>query len=468
MSFIVKKGSLSYFTTFAVPLYGVSGDRLKNQLQEIISQESLYDEVQQCAYNKNFEDNICECFNASDEFLKSGLDENHRFRFYIGQQEKSIVGLKKPIRIYFALSLFTYRNIGIITANIPISDLSVDDIIILKHRIAGLTTLLTEYMSSIADKLKDNEWFSKRVQKEYKRKYRSNVSVIIDDFKIKSPEILCHSIIEINDVKLTDETISAKKWAFENVNPLYGLLAGDEGYDYVPNNVVVDKIGKGWTTRSFFYIIAYGNHVLSVNFKKCTERGRLYQNFQKELLDKIKDNSSRIHFFTCQPCFPGLDTGVYKCIEKNIIIYFENAYIAKLDAISQLGFNKKRHKILEFIHKSNVSMTEINDLFSLISRESGTAQAIETIRYKTELQSQTKSLTNQSNNNRWIVSLTVFTIILGILAIQDGSYVFYPLDKDTVSSVIKLSSVYTISIIFLSVVVLIMVRRFNKRRHGGR
>jgi hypothetical protein len=60
---------------------------------------------------------------------------------------------------------------------------------------------------------------------------------------------------------------SADQWVDHNLQPLYGILIGDEGWERVPIDVATARLAKRWTTRDFVTSVILDRNLLQVSDK---------------------------------------------------------------------------------------------------------------------------------------------------------------------------------------------------------
>ena len=67
----------------------------------------------------------------------------------------------------------------------------------------------------------------------------------------------------------------------DNAQAIYGMMTGDEGYDYVPMELVNDRLNNRWGSRDFFSAIAFRNNFLLFHLVNGS-RADQYRAYQKE------------------------------------------------------------------------------------------------------------------------------------------------------------------------------------------
>lgn len=481
----IERGALAEFCAFNVPLYGIGHKELCEILASFRqANSSIFRTDRFCLDSFNVDNakeltgkeiacDECVCGETADKFCSTGHIINSSYRYYVGTTYFKFADSVLPLKV--SVTFFPYRNIGIICFNIVINDLTVDDVIALKQYVnnyscdkrhknwRGRGVIHRErkedenieyigagdYFASSeeeATKLPNIDgkyfWFvcnnlikdiSLALGNKGRKKFllsewgaytsaeKEELEVIIDNFSHLYVSRFIYPTLEINSTNFNKAIDDANVWGVRHCRSLYGLLVGDEGYKYVPKSLAHKRITEHhWGTRNFVNIFAYSSNIIMLNFKSSSDIGKAYMNRQMQWSDSYYDKSRNL-YFKMNPCIAGVDHGLFRIVERNIVVYFENEYISKFDQSNAININKKRNKILLFIYKTATSLDEINDLFNVISQASGTASAINSIKHRLALRSEEKTLINQKLNNDTILILTIASIVLGILAIGSNS-----------------------------------------------
>jgi len=463
----IRRGALAEFCAFNVRLYGIGKEKLVHLIADVKKRNAAIidtshfctDEDNRCNAFRHLGRDIaeyeCLCGDEADKFCSTGQTVNISYRYYIGTTYFNFLG-RKTVPLKISVTFFPYRNIGIVCFNTVIENMSADEVILLKQYFGntsrGKTSdswrdeckpffrsdaklpdrpLKGEYLwffchnfideiSETLDK-KGKSGFSRREIVEYRKTENERPDMIIDDFSRVMDTSFVFPTLEINDTDYDSSIDDTEVWTERNCEVLYGMLVGDEGYRYVSRKLALDRLrAHKWGTRRFMSISAYSQNSIMLNFKHDSDTGQKYMSMEREWSRK-KHEQERNIYFTMKPCIAGVDHGLFRVIERNIVIHFENDYISKVDKSSAIALTKKRRKILLFLQKTTTAMDEINDLFNTIARASGTADIIDSIKQRLALRSEEKSLRYQFNNNFTILVLTFMSIVLGFLAIASGS-----------------------------------------------
>ena len=467
----IREGALAEFCAFNININGQSEDlkttlnNLKQHVGNIFDTSSFCTEKHNIANWKNNDSQTCRCGEVADEFCKTGQRINSSFRYPIGTTYFNFLG-KKRIPMKVSITFFPFRNVGIVCFNILIKEMPIDEVIVLKqffNGCAGLesTEQTADYLEQYFKTSKDEEaaakiegkqfWdlcnhliryitdqakskiakeFSWHTQGKYLIEENDSLETVIDNFdQLHTSRGFIYPTLEIKQTDLEFNKQDAFTWSLHNCRSLYGLLVGDEGYKYVPRNLAQKRLSQyQWGTRKFVSIFAYGNNTILLNFKSGSKIGQEYIEYEK-MWSKNYYSTDRNDYFEMCPCIAGIDHGLYRIIERNIVIFYENNYITQVDQSTAININQKRNKIILFLQKTESSKDEINDLFYIISQASGTGNIIDATKQRLALRSEEKNLINQRQNNITIFILTVTSTLLGFVAISQGSYFFDFIDS---------------------------------------
>lgn len=467
---------------------GLTISNTKNYLSNIIETCSILpqkfdfikrvqDCVSGCENSKEENCQFCSCFDVYDLFIGE-IDRKKVLRLYLGTTYAS--WNKKKLRIDIFIKILAEKNIGIIDFNIAINNLTVEEIIELRHAVDNTTLISKEEWSSCfcqTDEIENlctlkggalfsffnhiTEIIMRYLSKKINKLTKKNKDTLSDEIAFYKPIYNLQTILElrsIGDFATTDK--DAHEWVLEHSQAMYGLLTGDEGIGFIPNELTHKRLSSHWTSRRFFDVLAFGKNVLVVNSKTTGKLGHEYMCFQEKLNTKYTSDENRIKYFKGKPCMAGLDHGVLQAIERNMVIRYYYDFIDKQTRIDGKKLNNQRQKLLSFIASSSSPIDEINDLFETISEASGTSKSISLVRNKLNIQSEEMNIDYQNKNNGIILFLTIFSLIISICALQRDTIVFGYLPN--YSKVLGIIGTIMVIIASLIVIVIMCIRYFKK------
>lgn len=393
-----------------------------------------------CESSKDNNCQLCSCFDIYDLFINE-IDRKKVLRLYLGTTYAS--WNKKKLRIDIFIKILSEKNIGIIDFNITVNNLTVEETIELRHTVDN-TTLISkeEWISCFRQTdqvensctLKRGSLFSffdhiseiimRFLSKKTNKLANKNRDTLSDEIAFYKPIYNLQTIMElrsIGDFTTTDK--DAHEWCLEHSQAMYGLLTGDEGIGFIPNDLTHKRLSLHWTSRRFLDVLAFGKNVLVLNSKATGKLGHEYMCFQKKLNAKYNSDENRIKYFTSKPCMAGLDHGILQAVERNMVIHYYYDFIDKQTRIDGKKLNNQRQKLLSFIASSSSPIDEINELFETISEASGTSKSISLVRNKLNIQSEEMNIDYQNKNNGIILMLTILSLTIAICAMQRDTIV---------------------------------------------
>jgi hypothetical protein len=232
-----------------------------------------------------------------------------RFSFFyaVNNTDTSVDASKKNeivVDVYF--TIYPRTDVGIIFFNIVRKDATTDDIIFIKqcfdgHHHVSFQNVKGKDKSKLFTKL--NEYAVNLIKKT--------------DYEY----FLFTHLVEIRDpIKNSGSLINNPQHLIQHFpQQLYGIITGDEGWRFVPHDILNSRISNTWSTRDFFTVISFDKCVLSINFSNG-ERRRKYEDQQEEILTQY--GQEQLHYFYKEklPQIAGVDHGPFLLLEQISII----------------------------------------------------------------------------------------------------------------------------------------------------
>lgn len=448
-NFIIKKGALCFYSIFGVDLWGIGIKDLDTYLAvfwqknaEFFFHTSLPSPCSTKECNKDV--SCCECFYLVDKFHSRSGNINTFYRRYIGETW-FYISKKQAVHLQVFATFYPYRNLGIMHFNVNLDNFDVDTTIKLRQLFEQKGYAFTEHTEwrqnclqefysdkkrgvKVASVIKKGELFylcekliediqeklivyGKEISKKIvKKSSEDNAEFIIEDIKNYPPLIFNRSTLEIQAV---DSIVNdARSWAVNNSCLIYGLITGDEGYVFAPEDYVENKISNGWGVRNFIYVCVCERHSVLLNFKHDSFYGKKYIKFE-EKLNNEPEQKERNAYFKINSCIAGVDHGLGNCIERDMSIAYEYNYITNQEKNVKDFRVPIYNKILSFVYNTSFTRGEMDNLYKLVAEASGTSEMIELVRQGCVLQSEKWSLYNQRINNSLVFSTALISVILG-------------------------------------------------------
>ena len=147
-----------------------------------------------------------------------------------------------------------------------------------------------------------------------------------------------YRIIELRGVHCLDGDEEDEALRLRAAPELYGILTGDEGWPFVPQERAERAATEGWTSRSFLWITAQRSSVLVINDKSsaCDYRDRAQRFFGRWL-------GVDTPYFREDFSVAGLDHGALYAVEKIIAMGVQADAVS--DEVQKRIRNPTRHRI---------------------------------------------------------------------------------------------------------------------------
>ena len=455
----IEKGAFAALSTFSSIFTGFSREEIVNLLhppkQKKEKSEYVYlADATNCAARKGKEryegSDLCRCYDCSDAFHANISEQTYSQyykmeRYYVRTYHVRLPGDDKAVTVMITLSVFKNLNISILNFNVPVSDLSDQELISLEQRFSraarsrkatdrlpvgqllemedhlsldGYTGVMRDICARLIHEIKAEIKRRSRFLRVLPTKPKKGDLTIIDDLHYHNPQIFNYFITEIQacDVNDTDRLRN------EYSKNIYGLLVTDEGFAFIPDDLPGKRLRHNWSSRRFMSCFVLGRRALMFNFKQSSEAGRQYIDFQSAFTHYTEQ---RRHYFSMQPCAAGLDHGLLAYVERSLALHLELSYehdlLSKNAMEQQLTTIKKLHdsrqQIIHLLSVSHLTITAMDELFSLICQENGVMRYSEELKFYLDHKTEDLSMSYQENNDNLIKRLTYLTIGISMVAI---------------------------------------------------
>lgn len=245
--------------------------------------------------------------------------------------------------------------------------------------------------------------------------YFSRMGADIDDAEISY-------IVELNkffDDDTADEIFS------EDASELYGIMTGDEGYEYVPKELCRTRLGNRWSTRDFAGAVVYRNNFLLANLNRGI-RIKRYIDHQTRFGTEYYGGLNP--YFAMDCAIAGVNHGIMFSCEVGMVAKSVSSAVLKRQAElsgkyghlkNDIGTTKqlRRELILTLNRLETVDMAELGDLDRLVMDGLDVNPLVEKIKYLLELLESELDLLYQSSTNRLVNLLTVLGLILAAVQV---------------------------------------------------
>ena len=231
-------------------------------------------------------------------------------------------------------------------------------------------------------------------------------------------------LIEINDLR---DLSTADEIEKEEGNAIYGLLSGDEGYNYVPKSVIEERLENHWGSREFMRYYAFGQGNVLINLDKGIE--------YKKYIDRQKDFGGTFYgdinpYFLIDCELPGVAHGIVFSLEMVMIIStIANRIYQKQEEFQIDGdhdFGSDIHKTREYRGEliatlrmvENLGISEMGELEKMMLASQNIVPLVDSLKYLLELLESELNLIYTTNTNRLVNILTIVGLALSAVGVM--------------------------------------------------
>ena len=228
---------------------------------------------------------------------------------------KDIIPNKIDVDVYF--TAYPGTNIGIFFYNIIRKDVTTDDIIFIKK-------CFDNYDHNCYEVYIDERYATLPSKSKLVEKLKKYIKQYIPNYDDTECLFITHL------VEIRDDPYYFNNNNFPINNPcelikyfpkqLYGIIAGDEGWRFVPPGIFTSRT-KTWTSRDFFIIASFDKCVLSINFSN----GKRRKNYGKQQRKTRTQYGQKVEpYFEAKnlPKIAGMDHGPFLILEHVSIVRF--------------------------------------------------------------------------------------------------------------------------------------------------
>lgn len=204
---------------------------------------------------------------------------------------------------------------------------------------------------------------------------------------------------------------------------LYGFITGDEGYEFVPADLVKDRLSKTWSSREFMNIYAFGQGFLFINLIGSPIHNN-YLERQTEYGTKVYGSCNP--YFFMGDCPLTVNHGILFSVEFVMMLkalinsileyqsdYTKRSFVSYYQRIrTTREFRCKIIMVLEKVEKTEIS--EIGQLSSMLLESQHIAPIVDQVKYLLELLEGDLSLIYSEHNNLLVTVLTVLGLLLAV------------------------------------------------------
>lgn len=248
------------------------------------------------------------------------------------------------------------------------------------------------------------------------------VSELLDLSKHVEISFLCEitKFGEYTDIKEIEE---------KEAHRIYGFLSGDEGYDFVPEGLVKERLQSAWGSRDFIKLYASRQAFLFLNLlnsSRCDDYLKRQTQFGTEIYGGCDP------YFYMGTCPLTVNHGIMFSVEFvmvlkaliNEVLIFQTEYQKKKISsyYRKIGETRSlRRKIIKVLEKIEITeISEIGELSAMLLVSQHIAPIVDQVKYLLELLEGDLTLVYSERNNLLITILTVLGLLLAFWQIYLG------------------------------------------------
>ena len=259
------------------------------------------------------------------------------------------------------------------------------------------------------------------VDKEYSMK--GLASVFIEALEGNPSEIEEAFLLEVNQYNEEDDIdVVFDKYAL----PLYGMMTGDEGYEYVGRKCAVERLSNYWSTRNFARAVAFNNNFMLVNLNRG-ENAKSYMEHQAKYGEDFYGggnpyfNVDALTSGVCHGLFFTVETGmVAKTIGADVLSrQVEKVHIKNVASANDISKTKVLRKdlILTLKRLEQIDIAELGALERMVMEGLDIIPLVEKLKYLLELLESELNLLYDTNTNLIVNAIAIVGLFLAVLQI---------------------------------------------------
>ena len=210
---------------------------------------------------------------------------------------------------------------------------------------------------------------------------------------------------------------------------LYGIICGDEGWEYVPEELAKRRMENQWGSRNFVKFVVFGSSAMLLNFNRLKD-GMDYVEHQRTFGEKVYGGANS--YFLMNSDVPGINHGIIFSQETVFVIKtIANRVLNRQSGFASRTSNKIgaeirktkkfRTELITILNRvENLGITEIGELEQMLLRSYKITPLIDSIKYLLELLESELDLLYQQSTNRLVNILTIAGLILSVVDVLSG------------------------------------------------
>ena len=218
----------------------------------------------------------------------------------------------------------------------------------------------------------------------------------------------------------------------KDMNLVYGIVCGDEGWRNVPVSLAGERMNYQWGSRDFIRLVTFGANSVFFNLNGSGKAKEYLEN-RKKFDDKYYDGNVN-PYFLIDSNTAGVNHGILFSLEMVLVIkticsrvinrqaqfYANNSGLLSRDIQRIKAY---RGELIVILNKvENLQISEVRELERVLLRSYDIEPVIEKIKYLLEILESELELLYQTSTNRLINLLTIAGLVLAAIQVLQGLF----------------------------------------------
>jgi hypothetical protein len=207
---------------------------------------------------------------------------------------------------------------------------------------------------------------------------------------------------------------------------LYGILTGDEGWEYLPRELAVDRLSHRWSSREFVSVIAFGSGFLLLNLWDSPEAQR-YRSHQDRFFHAYYGEMNP--YFLLKSPMAGVNHGLFFAVEIGALIKcFSQSILDQQDTWMREDLKSfsgeirrmkrlRRDLIVAINSVENVDMSEMGELQQLVMESLRIHPVMERLHSLLDVLESGLDLMYSTRTNFFVNILTVLGLVFSLIQV---------------------------------------------------
>lgn len=245
--------------------------------------------------------------------------------------------------------------------------------------------------------------------------------------RLSLPLLQAHSAYNLEITKFGTYTAIEEIIAHESKR-LYGIMVGDEGWEYMNEELAQERMANAWSSREFAYAIAFGNNFLLLNLLGSPSQQE-YLVHQEQFFGQFYGEMNP--YFTLQSQIATLNHGLLFAVETCLAVKsFSQSILDKQDnylAGESKYFHRQIREMKEFRSNliltissvENIGISEMGELQQLVLESLKIHPVIDRLKDLLDILEAGLDLLYSTRTNFFVNVLAVLGLILSLIQVLE-------------------------------------------------